>query len=87
MSNDSVTRVANNGSPPSTSDMRKPLPNRVEVISEMISEMKKLGHRVPLAAMGHDANHLNGSRMRRHRPPIHRGSDRIDRHRRRQNGG
>jgi hypothetical protein len=43
MSNDSVTRVANNGSPPSTSDVRKPLPNRVEVISEMISEMKKIG--------------------------------------------
>ena len=67
MSNDSVTRVANNGFPPSTSDVRKSLPNPVEVISEMISEMKQIGASVPLAAIGHDANHLNGSRMRRRR--------------------
>ena len=47
MSNESVTRVANNGFPPSTSDLRKSLPNPVEVISEMISEMKQIGTSVP----------------------------------------
>ena len=35
MSNGSVTRLANNSSPPSTFDMRKPLPSRLEVISEI----------------------------------------------------
>ena len=62
MSNDSATRVANNGSPPSTFDV-KPLPKPVQVISEM----KQIGASVPLAAIGHDANHLNGSRVRRRR--------------------
>jgi len=55
MNNGSVTRLANNSSPPSTFDVRKPLPNPVEVISRI----KQIGASVPLAAIGHDANHVN----------------------------
>jgi DNA-binding NarL/FixJ family response regulator len=60
MNNDSVRRLANNGSSPSTFDVRKPLPNPVEVISEI----KHIGASVPLAAIGYDANHADGFRMR-----------------------
>jgi len=61
MNNGSVIRLANNSSPPSTFDVRKPLPNPVEVISEI----KQIGTSVPLAAIGHDANHSNVSRIDR----------------------
>src|SRR5258707_8839975 len=54
MNNGSVTRLANNSSPPSTFDVRKRLPNPVEVISEI----KQIGASPPLAAIGH-ANHVN----------------------------
>src|SRR5258706_4386350 len=53
MNNGSVTGLANNSSQPSTFDVRKPLPNPVEVISEI----KQIGVSAPLAAIGHDANH------------------------------
>src|SRR5258705_4307680 len=55
MNNGTVTRLANNISPPSTFDVRKPLPNPVEVISEI----KQIGASPPLAAIGHGANHVN----------------------------
>ena len=61
MNNGSVTRLANNSSPPSSSDVGKQLPSPVEVISEI----KQIGTSVPLAAIGHNANLVNGSRMRR----------------------
>src|SRR6266404_4969795 len=61
--NGSVPRLANNNAAPSTFDVRKPLPNPVEVISEI----KQIGTSVPLGAIGHDATHVNGSRTRRHR--------------------
>ncbi len=63
MNNESVIRLANNSSPPLTSDVSKLLPNPVEVISEI----KQIGTSVPLGAIGHDATHVNGSRTRRHR--------------------
>ncbi len=61
MSNGS--RLANNSSPLSASDVSKRLPNAVEVISEI----KQIGASVPLGAIGHDANHVDGSPMRRRR--------------------
>ena len=63
MNNGSATRLANNSSPPSTSDVSKRLPNPVEGISEI----KQIGTSVPLGAIGHDATHVNGSRTRRRR--------------------
>jgi DNA-binding NarL/FixJ family response regulator len=63
MNNGSVIRLANNSSPPSTSDVSKRLANPVEVISEI----KQIGASVPLGAIGHDANRANGSPMRRRR--------------------
>jgi DNA-binding NarL/FixJ family response regulator len=60
MNNGSVTRLANNSCPPSTFDVRKPLPNPVEVISEI----KQIGASAPLAAIGHDANLVDGSRRK-----------------------
>jgi two-component system nitrate/nitrite response regulator NarL len=64
MNNGSVTRLANNSSPPSTSDVSKRLPNPVEVISEI----KQIVASVPLGVIGRDANHVDGSPMRRRRP-------------------
>jgi hypothetical protein len=63
MNNWSATRLANNSSPPSNFDVSKRLPNPIEVISEI----KQIGTSVPLGAIGHDANHVNGSRTRRRR--------------------
>ena len=54
MNNGSVPRP-NNSSPPSTFDVRKPLPNPVEVISVI----KQIGASAPLAAIGHDANNVD----------------------------
>jgi len=53
-------RLANNSSPPSTFDVRKPLPNPVEVISGI----KQIGASPPLAAIGH-ANHVHVPRIDR----------------------
>jgi two-component system nitrate/nitrite response regulator NarL len=72
MNNGSVTRLANSISPPSTFDVRKPLPNPVEVISEI----KRIGASAPLAAIGHDANHVDVSRIDRLiRKGINRSAD------------
>ena len=59
MNHGSVPRLANNSAPPSTFDVRKPLPNPVEVISEI----KQIGAPPPLAAIGHDANHIDVPRI------------------------
>jgi type 1 glutamine amidotransferase len=56
-----VTRLANNSSPPSTFDERKPLSNPVEVISEI----KQIGASVPLTAIGHDAINVDVPRIDR----------------------
>ena len=61
MNNGSVPRLANNNFPPSTFDVRKPLPNPVEVISEI----KQIGASAPLAAIGHDANLVDVPRIDR----------------------
>jgi len=61
MNNESVIRLANNSSPPSTSDVNKRLPNPVEVISEI----KQIGALVPLAPIGHDANNVDVPRLDR----------------------
>jgi two-component system nitrate/nitrite response regulator NarL len=61
MNNASLTRSANDSSPPSTSDVSKPLPNPVEVISEI----KQIGTSVPLAAIEHEADHVDVPRIDR----------------------
>jgi two-component system nitrate/nitrite response regulator NarL len=72
MNNASVTRLASNNSPSSTSDVSKRLPNPVEVISEI----KQIGASVPLAAIGHDANHVDVPRIDRLiRKGINRSAD------------
>jgi DNA-binding NarL/FixJ family response regulator len=72
MNNGSVTRLANNSSPPSIFDVRKPLPNPVEVISEI----KQIGASVPLAPIGHDANNVDVPRIDRLiRKGINRSAD------------
>src|SRR5207244_2423302 len=55
MNNGSVPRLANNNALPSTFNVRKPLPNPVE----LISEIKQIGAPPPLAAIGHDANDIH----------------------------
>jgi len=72
MNNESVIRLANNSSPPSTSDVSKRLPNPVEVISEI----KQIGALVPLAPIGHDANNVDVPRIDRLiRKGINRSAD------------
>ncbi len=72
MKNGSVPRLANNSSPPSTFYVRKPLPNPVEVISEI----KQIGVSPPPAAIGHDANHVDVPRIDRLiRKGINRSAD------------
>jgi DNA-binding NarL/FixJ family response regulator len=59
LNNGSLKRPAKNNSPPSTSDVSKRLPNPLEVISEI----KQIGASVQLGAIGHDANHVDASRI------------------------
>jgi DNA-binding NarL/FixJ family response regulator len=61
MNNGSMIQPANNSSAPSAFDVRKRLPNPVEVISEI----KQIGALVPLAPIRHDANHVNVPRIDR----------------------
>jgi len=61
MNNGSLTRLANNSSPPSISDVSKRLPNPVEAISEI----KQMGASVPVGAIELDANHVEVSRIDR----------------------
>jgi len=71
MKNGSVIRLANNSSPPSTSDVSKRLPNPVEVISEI----KQIGTSVPQGAI-HDANNVGVSHIDRLiRKGINRSAD------------
>jgi DNA-binding NarL/FixJ family response regulator len=71
MNNESMIRLANNSSPPSTSDVSKRLPSPVEVISEI----KQIGASPPLAAIGH-ANHVDVPRIDRLiRKGINRSAD------------
>ena len=60
INNGSVIRLANKSSPRSISDVSGRIPHPVEVISEI----KQIEAPAPLGAIGHDANHINGSRMR-----------------------
>jgi DNA-binding NarL/FixJ family response regulator len=78
MNNGSLTRLANNSSPPSISDVSKGLPNPVEVISEI----KQIGASVPPGAIVHDANDVDVLRIDRLiRKGINRRTDGTDRHR------
>ena len=61
MNNGSLTRPANDSSPPSTSDVSKRLPKPVEVISEI----KQIGASVPLGVIEHEANHVDVPRIDR----------------------
>jgi hypothetical protein len=54
MNNASVTRLASNKSPPSTSDASKRLPNPVEVISEI----KQIGTSAPVDVVNRETNHM-----------------------------
>jgi two-component system nitrate/nitrite response regulator NarL len=59
MNNASLTRSANDGSRPSTSDLSKAFPNPVDVISEI----KQIGASVSLGAIEHEANHVELPRI------------------------
>ena len=59
MNNGSLTRPANDISPPSISDASKRLPKPVEVLSEI----KKIGTSVSLGAIEHEANNVDVSRI------------------------
>jgi DNA-binding NarL/FixJ family response regulator len=61
MNNGSLTRPANDGSPPSISDASKRLPKPVEAISQI----GQMGAPVPLAAIEQDANHVEVPRIDR----------------------
>jgi DNA-binding NarL/FixJ family response regulator len=61
MNNGSLTRPANDSSPPSISDISKRLPQPVEVISEV----KQIAASVPLGAIEHEANHVDVPRIDR----------------------
>jgi DNA-binding NarL/FixJ family response regulator len=61
MNNGSLTRPANDGSPPSISDASKRLPKPVEAISQI----GQMGAPVPLAAIEQDANHVDVPRIDR----------------------
>src|SRR5260370_1620156 len=61
MNNGSLIRPANNSSPPSTFDVRKPLPKPVEVISEI----KQIGASVPLGVINHNRNQVEVARVDR----------------------
>ncbi len=61
MNNGSVIRLANNSSPPSTSEVSVELPKPVEVISEI----KQIGASVPPGMINHDANHVEVARIDR----------------------
>jgi two-component system nitrate/nitrite response regulator NarL len=61
MNNGSLTRPANDSSPPSTSDAAEQLPKPVEVISEI----KQIAASVPLSAIEQGANHVEAPRIDR----------------------
>jgi len=61
VNNGTLTRPANDISPPSGSDVSKQLPRPVEVISEI----KQIGPSVPLGAIEHEANHVDVPRIDR----------------------
>jgi DNA-binding NarL/FixJ family response regulator len=61
MNNGSLTRPANESSPSSNSDMTKRLSSPVEVISQI----KQIGSSAPIAAIEHEANHVDVPRIDR----------------------
>jgi DNA-binding NarL/FixJ family response regulator len=69
MNNGTLTRSANDSSPPLTSDLSKQLPKPLEVISEI----KQAGASVPLGVIEHEANTVDVPRIDR---LIHKGINR-----------
>jgi DNA-binding CsgD family transcriptional regulator len=69
MNNGSLKRPADDSSPPSTASKRPPIP------LEVISEIKKIGASVPASANGHDANHVDVSRIDRLNRKVHQPKD------------
>jgi two-component system nitrate/nitrite response regulator NarL len=67
MNNETLTRPANDSSPPSTSNVGKQLPKPVEVLSEI----KQIGASVPLGAIEHEANNVDVSRIIRLSHKVH----------------
>jgi DNA-binding NarL/FixJ family response regulator len=67
MNNETLTRPANDSSPPSTSNVGKQLPKPVEVLSEI----KQIGASVPLGAIEHEANNVDASRVIRLSHKVH----------------
>jgi DNA-binding NarL/FixJ family response regulator len=67
MNNETLTRPANDSSPPSTSNVGKQLPKPVEVLSEI----KQIGASVPLGAIEHEANNVDVSRVIRLSHKVH----------------
>jgi two-component system nitrate/nitrite response regulator NarL len=69
MNNGTLTRSANDGSPPLTPDLSKQLPKPLEVMSEI----KQIGAPVPLGVIEHEANNVDVPRIDR---LIHKGINR-----------
>src|ERR1700731_2229680 len=67
MNNETLTRPANDSSPPSTSNVGKQLPKPVEVLSEI----KQIGASVPLGVIEHEANNVDVSRFIRLSHKVH----------------
>jgi DNA-binding NarL/FixJ family response regulator len=67
MNNETLTRPANDSSPPSTSNVGKQLPKPVEVLSEI----KQIGASVPLGVIEHEANNVDVSRVIRLSHKVH----------------
>src|SRR3984893_16724720 len=67
MNNETLTRPANDSSPPSTSNVGKQLPKPVEVLSEI----KQIGASVPLGVIEHEANNVDVSRVIRVSHKVH----------------
>jgi DNA-binding NarL/FixJ family response regulator len=72
MNNGSLTRSANNSSPPSNSDLNKRPASPLEVVSEI----KQIGSSVPSSAIGHEANHVDVSPIDRLNRKRHQPKDR-----------
>ena len=67
MNNETLTRPANDSSPPSTSNVGRQLPKPVEVLSVI----KQIGASAPLSAIEHEANKFDVSRIIRLSHKVH----------------
>jgi DNA-binding NarL/FixJ family response regulator len=71
MNNETLTRPANDSSPPSTSNVGRQLPKPVEVLSVI----KQIGASAPLSAIEHEANNFDVSRIIRLNHKVHQSKN------------